>query len=252
MVGGVYPELHGYVWGVGYHRTWDTSPRPTDTDTWLVADAGFPRGGGARPGGPTNNFAKFSQKLHEIDRIWTPRGAGVPRAPFRSATAGGGHQNMYSWQASAMYPTGMLSCYCLQWSCGKVMLLHLSVILSTGGGCLADPPGQTPPRQTPPPGQTLPSRHPLLGRHSPCRHPQADTPWADTRPLGRHPRGLPYCLCSFFWRNPILCSGRSKNCRSRQYSLTNGPGKTVGEWLLGVTLSIFIRHVTWLLVAMNL
>ena len=71
------------------------------------------------------------------------------------------------------------------------MLFHLSVILSTGGGCLADPPGQTPPRQTPPPGQTLPSRHPLLGRHSPCRHPQADTPrqtppgqtpapWADT------------------------------------------------------------------------
>ena len=37
-----------------------------------VADPGFPRGGGANsPGGaPTYDFAKFSQKLHEIERIW--------------------------------------------------------------------------------------------------------------------------------------------------------------------------------------
>ena len=44
-----------------------------------VADPGFPRGGGANsPGGaPTYDFAKFSQKLHEIERIWTPRGARV-------------------------------------------------------------------------------------------------------------------------------------------------------------------------------
>ena len=42
-----------------------------------VADPGFPRGGGANsPGGaPTYDFAKFSQKLHEIERIWIPRGA---------------------------------------------------------------------------------------------------------------------------------------------------------------------------------
>ena len=114
-MGGVYPELHGYVWGVGYHRTWDTSPRPTDTDTWLVADARFPRDGGTRPGGGQKtilpNFPKNCMKLTEFGN---PGGAGVPRAPFRSATAGGGHQNMYSWQASAMYPTGMLSCYRLQ------------------------------------------------------------------------------------------------------------------------------------------
>ena len=46
-----------------------------------VADPGFPRGGGAnsRGGAPTYDFAKFSQKLHEIERIW---------APLRSATAG--------------------------------------------------------------------------------------------------------------------------------------------------------------------
>ena len=50
-----------------------------------VADPGFPRAGGTNsPGGvPTYEFAKFSQKLHEIERIWTP--GGIPRAPLRSA-----------------------------------------------------------------------------------------------------------------------------------------------------------------------
>ena len=81
-----------------------------------------------------------------------------------------------------------------QRSCGKVMFLHVSVILSTGGG------RQTPlaDRQTP----LLAGRHPLAdtppGRHSPGRHSpgrqthswhppgrqthrwQADAPWADT------------------------------------------------------------------------
>ena len=50
-------------------------------------------------------------------------------------------------------------------SCGKVMFLHLSVILSMGGVCpstcwdtppQADTPWHTPPRQTPLPGQTPP------------------------------------------------------------------------------------------------
>ena len=37
---------------------------------------------------PTYDFAKFSQKLHEIERIWTAvERVRVPRAPFRSATA---------------------------------------------------------------------------------------------------------------------------------------------------------------------
>ena len=48
-----------------------------------MADPGFPRGGGANsPGGgaPTYDFAKFSQKLHEIERIWAPRG-GASLAP---------------------------------------------------------------------------------------------------------------------------------------------------------------------------
>ena len=39
-----------------------------------MADPGFFRGGGANSprGAPTYNFAKISQKLHEIERIWTP------------------------------------------------------------------------------------------------------------------------------------------------------------------------------------
>ena len=46
-----------------------------------VADPGFPRGGGANsPGGaPTYDFAKFPQKPHEIERIWTPRGDARPK-----------------------------------------------------------------------------------------------------------------------------------------------------------------------------
>ena len=51
---------------------------------WVVAvtDPGFPRGGGANSPGeaPTYDFAKFSPKLHEIERIWTPMGARIPCA----------------------------------------------------------------------------------------------------------------------------------------------------------------------------
>ena len=58
--------------------------------TWTtVADPGFPRGGGANsPGGAsTYDFAKFSQKLHEIERIWTPRGGRASKIFLcRSAT----------------------------------------------------------------------------------------------------------------------------------------------------------------------
>ena len=38
-----------------------------------VVDPGFPqRGGPNSMGAPTYDFAKFSQKLHEIEIIWTP------------------------------------------------------------------------------------------------------------------------------------------------------------------------------------
>ena len=99
--------------------------------------------------------------------------------------------------------------YRSQPSCGKVMFLHLSVILFTMGMCLADtplgrhPPGRPPradtPQQTPdtpldrhqiPPQAD--TRHTPLSRHPPEKTPpRADTPRqtppADTRhPLGRH------------------------------------------------------------------
>ena len=37
---------------------------------YAVAEPGFPQGGGTTPqGAPTYDFAIFSQKLHEIERI---------------------------------------------------------------------------------------------------------------------------------------------------------------------------------------
>ena len=85
--------------------------------------------------------------------------------------------------------------YRLQHSCSKVML-HQSVILSTGR-CLADTPtAGTPWADTRPLG-----RHPL-GRHPSGQTPQADTPWADTplpqgRPLQRTVRILLECILVF-------------------------------------------------------
>ena len=42
-------------------------------------------------GASTYDFAKFSQKLHEIERIWIPGGA-RPSCPPRSATEGDPHR----------------------------------------------------------------------------------------------------------------------------------------------------------------
>ena len=61
-------------------------------------------------------------------------------------------------QAGDTYTTVMLSCYRPQWSWGKVMFLHMSVILFMGGGVWADPLGADPTGADP------------LG---------TDTPWAD-------------------------------------------------------------------------
>ena len=68
-----------------------------------VADPGFPEGslvitiisGGSKisprrgrqlPGGANIRFCQIFPKLHEIERIWAPRGACIPHAPLRSAT----------------------------------------------------------------------------------------------------------------------------------------------------------------------
>ena len=47
---------------------------------WRIQD--FPEEGRQLPGGaPTYNFAKFSQKLHEIERIWALGGVASLAAP---------------------------------------------------------------------------------------------------------------------------------------------------------------------------
>ena len=51
--------------------------KSTDEQMCTVADPGFHQGGGANSrgrGAPTYDFAKNSQKPHEIERIWTPWG----------------------------------------------------------------------------------------------------------------------------------------------------------------------------------
>ena len=50
-----------------------------------VADPGFPRGRDANAARGPPTYAKFSQKLHEIERIWTLRGV-HPSRPLRSAS----------------------------------------------------------------------------------------------------------------------------------------------------------------------
>ena len=44
-----------------------------------------PRWGANPPGAPTYDLTKFSQKLHEIERIWTPMGGVSLAPPFTSA-----------------------------------------------------------------------------------------------------------------------------------------------------------------------
>ena len=49
-------------------------PTTTNLIQWRIQD--FPE-----EGAPTYDFAKFSQKLHEIERIWTPGGGGGGMRP---------------------------------------------------------------------------------------------------------------------------------------------------------------------------
>ena len=50
-------------WLISYYLSLETAQ-------WRIQD--FPE-----EGAPTYDFAKISQKLHEIETIWTPRGAGA-------------------------------------------------------------------------------------------------------------------------------------------------------------------------------
>ena len=119
------------------------------------------------------------------------------------------------YDAFGTHPTGILSCYRPQQSCGQgnvfTRVCHsvhrgwVGVSASVHAPLGADtpwspweqtlPPGaDTPPEQTPPQEQTPPwSRH-LQSRHPPgadtpmgADPPRADTPWEQTPPGSRHP-----------------------------------------------------------------
>ena len=54
-----------------------------------MADPGFPRSGGANPPeGRKHNFAKFSQRLHEIEKIWTLGGGAESKILLYRSAAG--------------------------------------------------------------------------------------------------------------------------------------------------------------------
>ena len=67
------------------------------------------------------------------------------------------------WSTSGRYASYYIFTVCKQ-SCGKVMFLHLYVILFKGGGV-------HPPRQTHPPGRHPPSPHPERATTADCTHP---------------------------------------------------------------------------------
>ena len=112
-----------------------------------------------------------------------------------------------------MQPTGMHSCYHPQRSLGKVMFLHVSVILFTGGGGWGDPsmhcrwyPSMPCSRS---PGGWYPSMHCRWYASMPCRSPggspgphpggipacsETDPPWTATAAGGTHPTGMHSCL----------------------------------------------------------
>ena len=71
------------------------SPSLTDVATVTVADLGFSPGGAPTPKvGVLTHF--FGRKLHENERIWTPRGVRIPGGPLRSATELSLHQKQGS------------------------------------------------------------------------------------------------------------------------------------------------------------
>ena len=60
------------------------------------ADPGFPVGGGANPrGAPTYDFVKFSEKLHEIEKILGRRGGRAPGAPPPKSATGSNYASIH-------------------------------------------------------------------------------------------------------------------------------------------------------------
>ena len=62
--------------------------KSNQTEVIPVADPGFSPGGAPTPKVGARTYF-FGRKLHENERILAPRGARVPGAPLRSATAYG-------------------------------------------------------------------------------------------------------------------------------------------------------------------
>ena len=60
-----------------FHSGYEINISGEITNQWRFQD--FPDEGAPTPRGvvPTYDFAKFSQKLHEIERIWAPGGASL-------------------------------------------------------------------------------------------------------------------------------------------------------------------------------
>ena len=92
---------------------------------------------------------------YNIPEVWN---AWCPKKPNTGTTVDSSDilfkllKYFISWPSPSLSFTANI--YRPQRSCGKVMILHLSVILSTGG--VADPQGRHPPGQIHPPGQTPP------------------------------------------------------------------------------------------------
>ena len=69
-------------------QTSNAEHHEADKQMQAVADQGFPVGEGADPldEAPTYDFVKFSEKLHEIEKILGHRGARAGCVPPKSAT----------------------------------------------------------------------------------------------------------------------------------------------------------------------
>ena len=67
--------------GIPVALTMGLGPTGDIHNQWRIQD--FPEEGAPTPqgGAPTYDFARISQKLHEIERIWTPRGGRASPAP---------------------------------------------------------------------------------------------------------------------------------------------------------------------------
>ena len=96
-------------------------------------------------------------------------------------------------------PLARHNIYRPQRSWGKVMFLHVSVILFTGGNTWAGPP-----RQVHPPGRYTPCQvHPVAGTHWAGTPPRQVAPQAGTPP-GRHPLSRYTPRASISWPQCML------------------------------------------------